>query len=135
MPTTDEQPCNGKLEQTYSGSKFVVTHCHGALDSFCEAIGRISGKPAKVMEAKIIAQIKRLADGKALSRDSLAIEDSLPNDKKFLAIKKVPIRGDLWLSSKHRATYFISHYTYKDFQKLRQSDKDRVISNWRKIEE
>lgn len=31
-------------------------------------------------------------------------------------------------------TYFISHYIYKDFDKLDDSDTTRVRNNWERIE-
>ncbi|MCO8052630.1 hypothetical protein NI531_18075 [Proteus penneri] len=126
---------DGKLAQTYNGLKFVVSHCDGALETFHESASKLKDKEAKLMEMKIAIQLKRLSDGKAMSRDSFVAEGNLPNGKKFYAIKRVPVRGYLWLSSKLRCTYYISHYKYKDHQKLRSKDTNTIHANWRKIEE
>lgn len=123
-----------KIRQTYTGTKFIVTHCDDAIDSFYDALSSVESKKAKVMEMQITLQLKRLASGLAMSRDSFASEGELPNGKKFYALKRIPIRGYLWQSSKLRLTYYVSHYKYKDHQKLRQKDINKVHANWRKVE-
>ncbi|MFH6895118.1 hypothetical protein ACHCAL_13815 [Providencia huaxiensis] len=134
MNDTESTNQNGKLLKTYNGEKFVVTHCDGAIDTFLESLKSLKDKEAKVMEMKVVLQLKRLADGKAMAKESFVSEGTLPNGKKFYAIKRVPVRGYLWLSSKLRCTYYVSHYIYKNHQKLKDKDKDMIHSNWRKIE-
>ncbi len=55
--------------------------------------------------------------------------------KKFNAFKRMPLRGYCWLSERHVNTHFISHYAYKNYDKLKESDTKRVGKNWVRIEE
>jgi len=38
------------------------------------------------------------------------------------------------LSEKHSNTYFISHYVYKDYEKLKTKDTKKIGNNWNRIE-
>ncbi|KMK17761.1 hypothetical protein ABW09_11990 [Pluralibacter gergoviae] len=84
-------------------------------------------------------QIERLASGKRSPDLSARKEGQLPSlngrpTKNFWAIKKIPIRAYYWESEKYEMTYFISHYIYKDFNKLSESDTIKVRNNWERIE-
>jgi hypothetical protein len=89
----------------------------------------------------MIQQIERLADGQRMSKENFPQEGNLPKRKgqqrakKFNALKRIPIRGYCWLSDRCKNTYFISHYVYKDYDDLKDSDTKRVGANWRRIEE
>ena len=119
-----------------------MIHCDGALDSFQDALKRVSpsGKQ-KSLRNQMIAQIQRLADGDEMSQQHFRREGQLPNlmgqhgTNYFYALKRIPIRGYCWKSSKLKNTYFISHYIFKNFNDLHSSDTEIVINNWRKIEE
>jgi len=126
----------------YTGRRFTVVHCRGALKSFEAAIARV--KPTKkraTMTAFMISQITRLADGETMSERSFRKEAALPRRKGqqkldyFYALKRIPIRGYCWKSHRVLNTYFISHYIYKDFDDLHDSDTEIVTNNWRRIEE
>ncbi len=89
----------------------------------------------------MILQIQRLADGERMSKENFPQEGELPKSKnnpnktkKFNALKRIPIRGYCWLSEKHHDTYFISHYIYKDYDKLKERDTEIVGRNWKRIE-
>jgi len=85
-------------------------------------------------------QIQRLADGSRMSKENFPQEGELPKlagqqkSKKFNALKRIPIRGYCWLSEKHPNTYFISHYVFKDYDKLKEKDTKKVRDNWNRIE-
>ncbi|MCG7531409.1 hypothetical protein MHM98_08610 [Psychrobium sp. MM17-31] len=121
-----------KPKNKHVGTHFTVEHCDNALESFEEALLSVSPhKRKRTVTNTIIQLIERLADGKRMSRENFPQEGSLPrNGGKFNAFKKIPVRAYCWLSLKYPNTYFISHYTYKDKQKLDQRDIDRVHANW-----
>lgn len=124
----------------YHGAKFRVVHCRGAMDSFDAALKHCQKGKANSLRRGMEQQIARLADGHRMSKENFPSEGDLPklsghtSAKKFNALKRKPIRGYCWLSEKYLNTYFISHYIYKNFQKLNSKDTDRVASNWKRIE-
>jgi hypothetical protein len=121
------------------GKKFRVVHCLGAADSFKSAILKVKGTKSSKFTNIMIHQIDRLADGHKMTKENFPKEGKLPskggNSKNFNALKKIPIRGYCWLSDRYPNTYFISHYIYKDFDKLSDTDTKRVCNNWKRIEE
>lgn len=119
--------------EDYDGSKYRVIHCDGAQDSLDEALSHVANK--KTQKARMERLIHRLGDGVRMPHDSFPSEGELPDKSHFRAIKKLPLRAYLWLSKKYKNTYFISHYIYKNKQKLSASDIQRVSRNWRKKEE
>jgi len=50
------------------------------------------------------------------------------------ALKRIPVRGYCWRSERCENTWFISHYVYKDYQKLKARDTERLGKNWLRIE-
>ena len=130
-----------KPKNSHIGSKFTVTHCKGALDSYIEALSHVDARKHKTFTNAVVLQIARLADGHRMSIKSFPQEGELPKRKgqkkakRFNALKKIPIRGYCWLSDKHKDTYFISHYVYKNYDKLKERDTNQVGANWRRIEE
>ena len=125
------------LKKEYTGSTNKVVHCEGALESFHEAAKSVTASKKKSLIRQMIMQIERLARGERMSSGNFAPESTLPKaskGKKFYALKKIPIRGYCWQSSKNPKNYYISHYISKDFQKLRQKDIDIVHGNWTRIE-
>jgi hypothetical protein len=131
-----------KPKDRYKGTKFTVIHCDKALDSYRTALASIPAKKRESFTRRMIIQIERLANGSRMTRENFPQEGDLPKRKgqrhkarKFHALKRIPIRGYCWLSEKHENTYFISHYIYKDQNKLDDRDTKIVRSNWSKIEE
>ncbi|MBW3529131.1 hypothetical protein KO533_21550 [Shewanella sp. NKUCC05_KAH] len=128
------------LEQSYTGSRYTVKHCSGAIDTFTKALKKLDSRKVDSFTRGMNMQIERLANGHRLSNENFPIEGDLPkvlgkqSAKKFHALKRIPIRGYCWLSENHASTYFISHYIYKDFNKLRASDTQVVRDNWERIE-
>jgi len=132
---------DNKPKDRHKGSIFTVVHCKGALDSYIEALNHIKKNKHKSLTRGVIQQITRLADGNRMLKAHFPQEGDLPKRKgqqkakKFYALKRIPIRGYCWLSETHKNTYFISHYVYKDYDDLKESDTNRVGANWRRIEE
>ncbi len=130
------------IQSVYKGDGdcYTVAHCSGALKSLSSAIKSVS--PAKRQRSMMISlqlQIERLASGKRSPDLSIRKEGLLPSykgrpAKNFWAIKKIPIRGYYWESERVEMTYFISHYIYKDFDLLHESDSTKVCNNWDRIE-
>lgn len=129
-----------KIQNKFEGEKFKVIHCKGAVESFEEALSHIDSRKSKSLKRGMILQIQRLADGHRMSKDNFPQEGDLPKlkeqskTKKFNALKRIPIRGYCWLSDAHPNTYFISHYVYKDYDRLKQVDTAIVGKNWNRIE-
>ena len=130
-----------KPKDRYKGEKFTVIHCGGALDSYKAALSSLDSRKQKSLTRGMILQIERLAAGHRMSKENFPQEGDLPKRKgqhkakKFNALKRLPIRGYCWLSDKHKNTSFISHYVYKDYNKLKESDTNKVGVNWKRIEE
>lgn len=128
------------MEVTYQGACYRVVHCQGALKSLHESLKSVApSKKQKSMYMALQLQIERLASGRRTPDLSIRKEGDLPSfhgkpSKNFWAIKKIPIRGYFWESDKHDMTYFISHYIFKDFDKLDSKDTARVRNNWERIE-
>lgn len=128
------------VKSTFKGECHTVTHCVAAMKSLSEAIKSVS--PAKKQKSMMISlqlQIERLSSGKRTPDLSVRKEGLLPSydgkpRKNFWAIKKIPIRGYYWESERIFMTYFISHYIYKDFDDLQDSDIQKVCNNWDRIE-
>ncbi|PCE69342.1 hypothetical protein B6G00_04305 [Salinivibrio sp. YCSC6] len=80
-------------------------------------------------------QIKLLAKMGRLSSENFRKEGGLPSGSNFYALKKIPIRGYCWFSTKHPSTVYISHYIHKKKDDLDKRDCQRVVDNWRIIEE
>ena len=123
------------MEEQYIGKKFTIIHCKGAIDSFEIAIKSVEARKHEIFKANLRAQNHRLADGYRISSNSFRSEGKLSNGKKFYALKKIPIRGYCWLSTTKQSTYFISHYMCKKKDKLDRSDTEKVIKNWKRVEE
>ena len=130
------------IKRSFTGSKFRIVHCEGARESFEDALMHIGAKKNRQkFKRAMILQTQRLADGKRMTKDNFPQEGNLPKKagqtrpKKFNALKKIPIRGYCWFSDRFRNTYFISHYVYKDFRKLKKRDSSIIGANWRRVEE
>ncbi|HHQ6597620.1 TPA: hypothetical protein ACSTLU_003914 [Serratia fonticola] len=83
--------------------------------------------------------VNRLASGIRLSKDSFPAEGPLPSlggkpGKHFYAFKKIPVRAYGWFSDTKPKKFFISHYVYKNKDKLSKSDTTTVQGNWTRIE-
>jgi hypothetical protein len=123
----------------YVGSKCRIVHCEDALKSYLSAIqGVPCGKRSRSFTRSMMLQIERLADGQRMSKENFPQEGLLPAQagpgKNFNALKKIPIRGYCWKSSRYPNTYFISHYIFKTCDKLKDKDTKLVGRNWTRIE-
>jgi len=128
------------VQSVYKGECHTVVHCAGALKTLKIAIKSVTPAKRQVsMMASLQVQIERLSSGKRSADLSVRKEGSLPSyngkpAKNFWAIKRIPIRGYYWESERMFMTYFISHYIYKDFDDLHDSDVTKVCNNWDRIE-
>ena len=128
------------MDSSFRGDCYRVVHCAGALKSLREALKSVSpSKRQGSMMVSLQLQIERLASGKrspdlSTRKEGLLLPLNGKPAKHFWAIKKIPIRAYYWESERHEMTYFISHYIYKDFDKLDDSDTTRVRNNWERIE-
>lgn len=132
-----KQEINLKNEYEDVGSKRKVVHCRGAKSSYDDAVKSVLAGKKKAMTRGLVLQIERLARGERMSKAHFAPEGSLPNgssSRKFYALKRLPIRGYCWQSTKNTKHYYISHYINKDFDKLRDKDTQIVHNNWNRVE-
>ena len=130
----------------YRGTNLIIRCCEepaadAALSvwmppSLQEALRHIPTKKHAGILAKLAARRQYLANvGQLRSPDHWNTEGNLPNDKPFYAIKADRVRAYGWFSSHHKGIFYISHFAFKKGQKLAQEDTNRVIRNWRQIEE
>jgi hypothetical protein len=128
------------IKGVFKGDCHTIVQCAGALKSLSLALKSVTPtKKHASMIASIQVQIERLSSGKRSADLSVRKEGMLPSyngkpRKNFWAIKKIPIRGYYWESERVDMTYFISHYIYKDFDDLHDSDVTKVCNNWGRIE-
>lgn len=129
-----------KLQKIIIGTTFRAVHCKGAIDSFNDAVSRVEARKQKSFERGMIQQIQRLLDGHRMSKENFPPEGDLPTSKgqkstkTFNALKRKPVRGYCWLSERCPNTYFISHYVFKNYDKLKERDTTLVGNNWIRIE-
>lgn len=125
-----------ELKAEYVLSKKVV-HCKKAIQSYHDATKSVMAQKKASLTRQLIHQIERLASGQRMSKEHFPPEGDLPAKsayKKFYALKRIPIRGYCWQSTKYPNTYYISHYIHKDFDKLRPKDVELVHNNWTRVE-
>lgn len=120
----------------YKGTTYQIIHCKGAIESFKAELDRhVPKNKHKNYNARMVALIERLGNGHPMSNDSFPKEGELPDKSHFRALKKIPMRAYIWQSKKTPKTYYISHYRYKNYDQLKESDAKRVCDNWKVIEE
>ncbi|WOG28260.1 hypothetical protein [Endozoicomonas sp. 8E] len=121
----------------YVGTHYTIVYCKGAKESLDEVLAKHAPQPMKSnkLKAQMRSLLVRLADGHRMTKENFPKEGDLPDGSKFRAIKKIPLRAYLWRSKKYPGKCFISHFIYKDFQKLKAQDITKVCNNWREIEE
>ena len=112
------------------GLKRRVIHAPGALDSWVKEAAKLNERKATEIEGFLIALFDAWIDNSRLNTHWGAPEGDLNKDKKFFAIKRIPIRAYFWYSDVHKNTIVISHYVYKKWQKLRTKDIRKVKLNW-----
>ena len=144
-PDGDTDPEDPALEVRYRGPEFdrgtgfEIVHCRAARASYEEALKGVGRKKRVSMTGGIIAQIERLASGARMPSQQFPREGDLLAEpgkeaSPFWAFKRKPLRGYCWFSETRKRTWFISHYVYKRWEKLRKGDTTRVHANWQRIE-
>jgi len=131
---------NSQSRDEVQGAVYRVVHCLGARESFEEALRHVEARKQGSFRRGMVQQIQRLADGHPMTRENFPKEGKLPNNANgegsghFHALKRIPIRGYCWRSERHENTWFVSHYVFKNYQKLKAKDTDRLGKNWTRIE-
>ena len=128
-----------KCPDEIKGSLLKVVHCVQAWESFNESLQSMPASRRNSVKYQMDILVGRLANGHRLSKDSFPPEGLLPSlngkpAKNFYAFKKIPIRAYGWYSETKEKTFFISHYIYKNNDKLSKSDTNKVQGNWTRIE-
>lgn len=120
----------------YEGSRYTIIHCDGAEDSFFEELRRhVPKNKHPNYKARMRRLLERLADGYRMSNENFPKEGQLPDGSYFRALKRIPLRAYIWQSKNHKATFFISHYVYKNYKKLKEKDVKKTCDNWNIYEE
>ena len=112
------------------GLKRRIIHAPGALDSWEKEAAKLTDRKATEIEGFLIALFDAWIDNRRLNSRWAVPEGDLNKDKKFFAVKRIPIRAYFWYSDVHKNTIVISHYVYKKWQKLRTEDLRKVKENW-----
>lgn len=128
--TSTSKPNSSTSDENIVGSCFTIVFCDGALVSFREALKSTKSKQAARLTVDMKTLLDRLSNGVALSKNNDVSEGALPDKSKFRCLKKIPIRCYYWKSTSHDKTIFVSHFIYKDQQKLQKSDTKKVCDNW-----
>ncbi|CUA83964.1 hypothetical protein [Pseudidiomarina woesei] len=129
------------IKKRITGSVFEIVHCAGALDSLDEALESIPKNKRQSWLRGVNRQFERLANGQRLSKENFPTEGELPRRpgqqvvKHFKALKRIPLRAYLWKSERFENRYYVSHYVYKNYDRLKPKDTDLVARNWRAVEE
>lgn len=120
----------------HKGSRFTIRYCEGAKESYDAAIAHVPEAKRKACIAQFIVRRNRLASGAQMrSPDHFNTEANLPDGKPFYAIKTTQgLRAYGWYG-RERGVFHISHFTFKNRQKLDPADTERACSNWRLIQE
>ena len=114
------------------GLKRRVIHAPGALDSWEKEAAKLSERRATEIEGFLIALFDAWTDNSRLNTRWAVPEGNLNKDKKFFAIKRIPIRAYFWYSDVHKDTIVISHYVVKKWPKLKPKDIKLVKQNWKR---
>lgn len=130
---------NSKIQDRYGGRKYTIVHCDGALETLRIALSRVTAAKRRSLINRLVSQIERLASGEPMSKDRFPAEGVLPklngvSSGRFHALKYLPIRGYCWKSKQNPSIWYISHYVYKDQNKLSSRDESKVATNWMRIE-
>jgi hypothetical protein len=112
------------------GLKRRIIHSPGALDSWKKEAAKLTDRKATEIEGFLIALFDAWIDNSRLNNRWAVPEGNLNKDKKFFAVKRIPIRAYFWYSDAQKNTIVISHYVYKKWQKLRTEDVRKVKMNW-----
>lgn len=122
-------------DQEHKGSRFTIRYCAGAKESFDAAIAHVPEGKRAACTAQFIVRRNRLAEGERMrSPDHFNSEADLPDGKPFYAIKTTQgLRAYGWYA-RERGVFYISHFIFKNRQKLDPADTARVCDNWRLIE-
>lgn len=120
----------------YKGTVYQIIHCEGAIKSFeAELTKHVPSNKHKSLKTRMAVIIKRLGDGHPMSNENFPQEGKLPDGSHFRALKKLPLRAYIWQSKRTPKTYYISHYVYKNYDQLKESDTKKVCKNWKKVED
>ncbi|MFZ5660926.1 MAG: hypothetical protein ACOY5C_13870 [Pseudomonadota bacterium] len=118
------------------GNRLTIRYCDGAEASLQEALRHIPAHLKDRCIAQFVARRNLLADGEQMRKpEHFNTEGALPDGGNFFAIKTTQgLRAYGWFSSRHRHVFFISHFVFKNYDKLKRADEDLVRRNWEKEE-
>lgn len=124
------------IKRDTSNSQLEIRHCKKAIESFEEALEHVvPHKKRKRYRTWMLLAMDRLCRNEPLPKAEFCSEGNLPgNAGKFYAFKHIPVRAYCWYSKRFDSVMYISHYIYKDFEKLDKADIKRVHANYNRIE-
>jgi hypothetical protein len=110
-------------------TRLSVWSAEGARRSLEEALAHVSARERVSLRARLAALIERRLDNHPMPPSSWVREGGLPHGSgSFYAIRKLPLRCYCWVED---GTLCISHYIYKNRQKLDATDARQVEESWR----
>lgn len=120
------------------GIVLSVMACPEAMETLDEALTHVDPRKQVSGKAKMLALCAQLADsGNLRMPEAFNKEARLPDGSNFFAVKtnkSFRLRAYGWYSSRHKATFIISHFAFKKGEKLDDRDTSRVTASWRRVE-
>lgn len=113
------------------GSMLTIHHCEGAVDSLINCLTKFTVSKQRSLLNSLHIQMMKIANGHRLSKETFAPEGILSSGNKYYAFKKIPIRGYCFYSKHSNKCIYVSHYLYKDYDKLKSSTTKKVESNFK----
>lgn len=127
----------------WHGEAYNLTHCDKAKKSYDTEIQHVAhSRKRERFQNFFTDTYKRITKGERVSRDSVVQEAVIKGsgalagtgDQHFYAFKKIPMRSYFWYSALNEGFIFVSHYRYKDYQKLASADTEKVRNNFFRYE-
>lgn len=123
----------------WKGSAYDLTHCSKADKSYDKEIQHVAPtRKQERFQTFFQKTYERITNGKRLSSETVAKEATIKGtsglackgDLSFYAFKKLPMRSYFWYSPYQEKLIFVSHYKFKNYQKLDSADTEKVRNNF-----
>ena len=118
-------------------SRMTIRWCLNARKSLIDSLSHHRSRVERdKTRDKIETILERLESGEPLPSSWTNVEEVIPShgSKRFYAVVAGDQRLYYWGSTKFTGVIYVSHAVFKNYQKLKRSDVDRVDANYREIE-
>lgn len=127
------------VAREWSGKAYALKHCDKADKSYDKEIQHVAPtRKQEKFETFFKKTYDRVIKGQRLSSSTVAKEAAIKGtsglssngDMSFYAFKKLPMRSYFWYSPFRDKLIFVSHYKFKNYQKLESADTEKVRNNF-----